>query len=102
MSDIVFIFLLGISKMTNLDIGDKISSNILEKYIWIFWFNAIFISIFVCSLWLRFGINMGVFSYFSTLKILKYIIFYVGVVGILFGNYFIFSFLMKKTKNNNC
>lgn len=102
MSDIVFIFLLGISKMTNLDIGDKISGNILEKYIWIFWFNAIFISIFVCSLWLRFGINMGVFSYFSTLKILKYIIFYVGVVGILFGNYFIFSFLMKKTKNNNC
>lgn len=102
MSDIVFIFLLGISKMTNLDIGDKINTNILEKYIWIFWFNAIFISIFVCSLWLIFGISIGVFSYFTTLKTLKYIIFYAGVVGVLYANYFIFSFLMKKTKNNNC
>lgn len=102
MSDIVFIFLLGISKMTNLDIGDKISSNILEKYIWIFWFNAIFFTIVICSLWIGFGINIDLFSYHNMQELTKKFIFVVGTIVILVSVYCTFSFLMKKTKNNNC
>lgn len=98
MSDIVFIFLLGISKMTNLDIGDKTKNNILERYIWIIWFNAIFVSIFIAFLWINFGIKIGVLPFDSICGLDKKGIFYIGTIIILIVIMYIFRILFKKTK----
>ena len=96
MSDIVFIFLLGISKMTNLDIGNKSNENILDKYIWIFWFNAIFVAIFLSFSWLKFCLNLKVISYEIDLLCKKFI-FIGGTFFLLIIFYYFFSELIKRT-----
>lgn len=100
MSDIVFVFLLGISKMTNLDIGDKSSDNILDRYIWIFWFNAIFISVFICSLWIKVMLSLEIVSYKLDYFDKRYI-FFIGTVIVIVIIWCIFSFLIKQTIKNN-
>ena len=57
MINLVFIFLKGISNMTQLDISSKNSDNLLEKYIWIIWFNLIFILIIISVFWINFVKN---------------------------------------------
>lgn len=57
MINLVFIFLKGISNMTQLDISSKNSDNLLEKYIWIIWFNLIFILIIISVFWINFAKN---------------------------------------------
>ena len=54
MINLVFIFLKGISNMTKLDISSKNSNNLLEKYIWIIWFNLIFILAIISIFWINF------------------------------------------------
>lgn len=96
MSDIVFIFLLGISKMTNLDIGNKANENILDKYIWIFWFNAIFITVFLSFIWLKFCLSLKVISYEIDLMNKKFILI-VGTLFLLIIFCCLFSELIKRT-----
>ena len=55
MINLVFIFLKGISNMTQLDISSKNSDNLLEKYIWIIWFNLIFILVIISVFWINFA-----------------------------------------------
>lgn len=55
MINLVFIFLKGISNMTQLDISSKNSNNLLEKYIWIIWFNLIFILAIISVFWINFA-----------------------------------------------
>ena len=55
MINLVFIFLKGISNMTQLDISSKNSDNLLEKYIWIIWFNLIFILVIISIFWINFA-----------------------------------------------
>jgi hypothetical protein len=57
MINLVFIFLKGISNMTQLDISSKNSDNLLEKYIWIIWFNLIFILVIISIFWINFAKN---------------------------------------------
>lgn len=57
MINLVFIFLKGISNMTQLDISSKNSDNLLEKYIWIIWFNLIFILVIISVFWINFAKN---------------------------------------------
>ena len=57
MINLVFIFLKGISNMTQLDISSKNSNNLLEKYIWIIWFNLIFILVIISVFWINFAKN---------------------------------------------
>lgn len=96
MSDIVFIFLLGISKMTNLDIGNKSSDNLLDKYIWIFWFNAIFFTVFLSCMWIQFCLNFKLVSYNMDV-INKKIIFVSGTLLLGIMIYCVFSELIKRT-----
>lgn len=55
MINLVFIFLKGISNMTKLDISSKNSDNLLEKYIWIIWFDLIFILTIISVVWINFA-----------------------------------------------
>lgn len=96
MSDIVFIFLLGISKMTNLDIGNKSSDNLLDKYIWIFWFNAIFFTVFLSCMWIKFCLNFKLVSY-NIDVINKKIVFVSGTLLLGIIIYYVFSELIKRT-----
>lgn len=57
MINLVFIFLKGISNMTQLDISSKNSNNLLEKYIWIIWFNLIFMLAIISVFWINFAKN---------------------------------------------
>lgn len=57
MINLVFIFLKGISNMTQLDISSENSDNLLEKYIWIIWFNLIFILVIISVFWINFAKN---------------------------------------------
>ena len=57
MINLVFIFLKGISNMTQLAISSKNSDNLLEKYIWIIWFNLIFILVIISIFWINFAKN---------------------------------------------
>lgn len=43
--------------MTQLDISSKNSNNLLEKYIWIIWFNLIFILAIISVFWINFAKN---------------------------------------------
>lgn len=66
MINLVFIFLKGISNMTQLDIGSKNSDNLLEKYIWIIWFNLIFILVIISVFWINFAKNSIILNNFFT------------------------------------
>lgn len=55
MINLVFIFLKGISNMTKLDISSKNSNNLLERYIWIIWFNLIFVLVIISVFWINFA-----------------------------------------------
>ena len=57
MINLVFVFLKGISNMTKLDISSKNSNNLLEKYIWIIWFNLIFVLVIISVFWINFAKN---------------------------------------------
>lgn len=54
MINLVFIFLKGISNMTKLDISSKNSNNLFERYIWIIWFNLIFVLVIISVFWINF------------------------------------------------
>ncbi len=97
MSDIVFVFLLGISKMTNLQIGDRSSKNVLDRYIWIFWFNTIFLTIFLSCLWINFCLNLKIISYKMNILEKKFTLI-MGTVFLLIPIYFVFKELVEKTK----
>lgn len=66
MINLVFIFLKGISNMTKLDISSKNSDNLLEKYIWIIWFDLIFILTIISVVWINFAKKSIILNNFFT------------------------------------
>ena len=98
MFNLIFGFLLGISKMTGLTIGSNKSRNFFEKYILVFWMNAIMIVIFVVTLWFYFIFKIGIFEEIF-FPIYKKFLFLIGSLSIGSIIYYSFKKLISKTKN---
>ena len=98
MFNLIFGFLLGISKMTGLTIGSNKSRNFFEKYILVFWMNAIMIVIFVVTLWFYFIFKIGIFEEIF-FPIYKKFLFLIGSLSIGSIIYYSFKKLIYKTKN---
>jgi hypothetical protein len=97
MFNLIFGFLLGISKMTGLTIGSNKSRNFFEKYILFFWMNTIMTAIFVLTLWFYFIFKIGIFEeiFFPAYKKLLFLIGSLGIGSII---YYFFKKLISKTK----
>ena len=97
MFNLIFGFLLGISKMTGLNISSSNSRDFIKKYLLIFWMNAIMITIVVVSLWLYFMFKIRILEeLFSTMN-KKFLFFSSGIIIIIIIIY-IFRYLISKTK----
>ena len=96
MINLVFIFLKGISNMTKLDISSKNSDNLLEKYIWIIWFDLIFILTIISVVWINFAKKSIILNNFFTKW--KEWIFIIGTIMLLILIIGAIWFLITNTK----
>ena len=98
MFNLIFGFLLGISKMTGLNISSSNSRDFIKKYLLVFWMNAIMITILVVSLWLYFMFKIRILEeLFSTTMDKRFLFFLSGLIIIIMIIY-IFKYLISKTK----
>ena len=98
MFNLIFGFLLGISKMTGLNISSSNSRNFFEKYLLVFWMNAIMITALFVSLWLYFIFKIGIFEELF-FPIYKKLLFLIGTTIIIVIICCVFKGLISKTKN---
>ena len=97
MFNLIFGFLLGISKMTGLNISSSNSRDFIKKYLLVFWMNAIMITILVVSLWLYFMFKIRILEeLFSTMD--KRFLFFLSGLIIIIMIIYIFKYLISKTK----
>ena len=98
MFNLIFGFLLGISKMTGLNISSSNSRDFIKKYLLVFWMNAIMITILVVSLWLYFMFKIRILEeLFSTTMDKRFLFVSSGLIIIMIIIY-IFRCLISKTK----
>lgn len=97
MFNLIFGFLLGISKMTGLNISSSNSRDFIKKYLLVFWMNAIMITILVVSLWVYFMFKIRILEeLFSTMD--KRFLFFLSGLIIIVMIVCIFRYLISKTK----
>ena len=97
MFNLIFGFLLGISKMTGLNISSSNSRDFIKKYLLVFWMNAIMITILVVSLWLYFMFKIRILEeLFSPIN--KRLLFFLSGSIIIVMIVCIFRYLISKTK----
>lgn len=97
MFNLIFGFLLGISKMTGLNISSSNSRDFIKKYLLVFWMNAIMITILVVSLWVYFMFKIRILEeLFSTMD--KRFLFFLSGLIIIIMIIYIFKYLISKTK----
>lgn len=97
MFNLIFGFLLGISKMTGLNISSSNSRDFIKKYLLVFWMNAIMITILVVSLWIYFMFKIKILEeLFSTMD--KRFLFFLSGLIIIIMIIYIFKYLISKTK----
>ena len=97
MFNLIFGFLLGISKMTGLNISSSNSRDFIKKYLLVFWMNAIMITILVVSLWLYFMFKIRILEeLFSPMN--KRLLFFLSGSIIIVMIVCIFRYLISKTK----
>ena len=98
MFNLIFGFLLGISKMTGLNISSSNSRDFIKKYLLVFWMNAIMITILIVSLWLYFMFKIRILEeLFSTTMDKRFLFLSSGVIIIMIIIY-TFRCLISKTK----
>lgn len=98
MFNLIFGFLLGISKMTGLNLGNSRSKDFFERYILVFWMNGIMITILILTLWIYFIFKINIFEELF-FPIYKKFLFLIGTIVIGTTIYCIFKFLKQKTIN---
>lgn len=97
MFNLIFGFLLGISKMTGLNISSSNSRDFIKKYLLVFWMNAIMITILVVSLWVYFMFKIRILEeLFSPMN--KRLLFFLSGSIIIVMIVCIFRYLISKTK----
>ena len=97
MFNFIFGFLLGISKMTGLNISSSNSRDFIKKYLLVFWMNAIMITILVVSLWVYFMFKIRILEeLFSPMN--KRLLFFLSGSIIIVMIVCIFRYLISKTK----
>lgn len=97
MFNLIFGFLLGISKMTGLNISSSNSRDFIKKYLLVFWMNAIMITILVVSLWVYFMFKIRILEEFFSTMDKRFLFFLSGLIIIIMIIY-IFKYLISKTK----
>lgn len=98
MFNLIFGFLLGISKMTGLNLGNSRTKDFFERYILVFWMNGVMITILILTLWLYFIFKINIFEelFFPAYK--KFL-FLIGTILIGTTICYSFKFLKQKTIN---
>lgn len=98
MFNLIFGFLLGISKMTGLNISSSNSRDFIKKYLLVFWMNAIMITILIISLWLYFIFKLRILEELLLSEYKNYLLFLSSIFIVLLI-YSTFKYLISKTKN---
>lgn len=97
MFNLIFGFLLGISKMTGLNISNSNSRDFIKKYLLVFWMNAIMITILVVSLWLHFMFKLRILEELF-FPMYKRLLFFSSGIFIIITTCCAFRYLISKTK----
>ncbi len=97
MFNLIFGFLLGISKMTGLNISNSNSRDFIKKYLLVFWMNAIMITILVVSLWLYFMFKLRILEELF-FPMYKRLLFFLSGIFIIITTCYTFRYLISKTK----
>lgn len=98
MFNLIFGFLLGISKMTGLNISSSNSRDFIKKYLLVFWMNAIMITILIISLWLYFIFKLRILEELLISEYKNYLLFLSSIFIVLLICS-TFKYLISKTKN---